>query len=71
MTAGPGGWASADAIQAEWDAELASGAMDSLRYPELGYAACENGFAAGIPGDRNNTFKCNNVSMFHDWGRIA
>jgi hypothetical protein len=49
-------------LQAQWDAELASGAMDSSRYPELGYAACENGFAAAIPGDANNTFRCNNVS---------
>lgn len=48
--------------QAQWDAEIASGQMDSSRYPELGYTACENGFAAAIPGDFNNTFKCNNVS---------
>jgi choice-of-anchor B domain-containing protein len=35
--------------------------MDSSRYPELGYTPCENGFAAAIPGDTNNTFRCNNV----------
>ncbi|KAF2629561.1 hypothetical protein BU25DRAFT_429841 [Macroventuria anomochaeta] len=50
---------------AEWDAELASGAMDSSQYPGLGYTACENGFAAAIPGDKNNTFKCNNVDLYH------
>jgi hypothetical protein len=37
--------------------------MESSRYPELGYTPCENGFAAGVRGDVNNTFKCNNVSM--------
>lgn len=36
--------------------------MDSSRYPALGYTECKDGFAAAIPGDRNNTFKCNNVS---------
>ena len=35
--------------------------MDSSRYPELGYTPCEDGFAAAIPGDKNNTFRCNNV----------
>ncbi|OAL52974.1 hypothetical protein IQ07DRAFT_347315 [Pyrenochaeta sp. DS3sAY3a] len=50
---------------AQWDAELASGAMESSQYPELGYTACENGFAAAIPGDFNNTFKCNNVDLYH------
>ncbi|KAL6704088.1 hypothetical protein ACN47E_008751 [Coniothyrium glycines] len=50
---------------AQWDAELASGAMESSGYPELGYTACENGFAAAIPGDFNNTFKCNNIDLYH------
>lgn len=50
---------------AQWDAELASGAMDSSKYPELDYTACENGFAAAIPGDFNNTFKCNNIDLYH------
>lgn len=36
--------------------------MDSSQYPELGYTACKDGFAAAIPGDKNNMFKCNNVS---------
>ena len=48
--------------QAQWDAELAAGVMQSSQYPELGYTACENGFAAAVPGDANNTFRCNNVS---------
>ncbi|KAF1842957.1 uncharacterized protein K460DRAFT_136923 [Cucurbitaria berberidis CBS 394.84] len=50
---------------AQWDAELASGQMDSSKYPELGYAPCENGFAAAIRGDSNNTFKCNNIDLYH------
>lgn len=39
--------------------------MDSTQYPELDYAACENGFAAGVPGDVNNTFRCNNIDLYH------
>jgi len=50
---------------AQWDAEIASGEMDSTRYPELGYTSCENGFAAAIPGDFNNTFKCHNIDLYH------
>ncbi|KAH8730088.1 hypothetical protein GQ44DRAFT_747098 [Phaeosphaeriaceae sp. PMI808] len=50
---------------AQWDAELASGAMDSSKYPELSYTPCENGFAAAIPGDTNNTFRCNNIDLYH------
>jgi hypothetical protein len=56
-------------MKAQWDAEMAAGAMDSTQYPELGYTKCEDGFAAAIPGDKNNTFKCNNVSnssVFND-----
>jgi hypothetical protein len=41
---------------------MAAGAMNSTQYPELGFTKCENGFAEAIPGDANNTFKCNNVS---------
>lgn len=37
--------------------------MDSTQYPELGYTACVDGFAAAIPGDVNNTFRCNNVRL--------
>ncbi|KAH4412084.1 hypothetical protein HBH70_069750 [Parastagonospora nodorum] len=50
---------------AQWDAEIASGAMESSRYPELHYTPCEDGFAAAIPGDTNNTFRCNNVDLYH------
>lgn len=37
--------------------------MDSSKYPELGHTPCVDGFAAAVPGDVNNTFKCNNVSL--------
>lgn len=50
-------------MKKQWEAELQAGQMDSSRYPELGYTPCENGFAAAIPGDSNNTFRCNNVSL--------
>lgn len=46
-------------IQAQWNAELVSGAMNSSQWPELGYTKCENGFAAAIPGSTNDTFRCN------------
>jgi hypothetical protein len=36
--------------------------MESSQYPELGYTACKNGIAEAISGDKNNTFKCRNVS---------
>lgn len=41
---------------------MAAGEMDSEQYPELGYTPCVDGFAAAIPGDANNTFRCSNVS---------
>ncbi|KAH8846835.1 hypothetical protein MCOR27_010753 [Pyricularia oryzae] len=49
----------------QWDAQIASGQMNSFQYPELGYTKCENGFAAAIPGDFNSTFRCNNVDLYH------
>ncbi|KDN61391.1 hypothetical protein CSUB01_12362 [Colletotrichum sublineola] len=45
---------------AQWEAEAEAGLMDSARYPELGYTPCIDGFAAAIPGDANNTFRCGN-----------
>lgn len=47
----------------QWDFELASGSMNSELYPELGFTKCIDGFAAAIPGDFNNTFKCRNVRI--------
>lgn len=39
--------------------------FNSAQYPELGYTPCVDGFAAAIPGDVNNTFRCDNVSSWH------
>ncbi|KAK5072009.1 hypothetical protein LTS08_000891 [Lithohypha guttulata] len=50
---------------AQWDAEIAAGQMESSQYPELGYTKCENGFAAAIPGDFNNTFRCSQIDLYH------
>lgn len=39
--------------------------MDSTMYPSFagaGPVACVDGYAEVIPGDGNNTFKCNKVS---------
>lgn len=36
--------------QAQWDAEMAAGQMNSSQWPELGYTKCIDGFAAAIPG---------------------
>lgn len=56
---------------AHWDFEVASGAMNSELYPELGYTKCIDGFAAAIPGDFNNTFKCRNVSCSPQWSNLC
>lgn len=50
--------------QAQWNSELAAGLLDSAQYPELSYTPCVDGLATAIPGDANNTFQCNNVSIF-------
>ncbi|KAF2225344.1 hypothetical protein BDZ85DRAFT_215457 [Elsinoe ampelina] len=48
-----------------WKRAEEAGVMVSSRYPELGYTKCVNGFAEAIPGDRNNTFRCNNIDLYH------
>ncbi|KLU85098.1 hypothetical protein MAPG_04130 [Magnaporthiopsis poae ATCC 64411] len=52
-------------LQAQWAKEAAAGQMDSARYPELGFTRCIDGFAAAIPGDANNTFRCRNIDLYH------
>lgn len=44
---------------------MQTGAMNSTQWPELGFTKCENGFAAAIPGDVNNTFSCHNTDLYH------
>lgn len=57
--------------QATWDRQIASGAMDSTQYKSHPISAaaapvqCINGTAKVVPGDRLNTFKCNNVCCHH------
>ena len=48
-----------------WARQRAAGAFESEQYPELGYTACVDGVAAAIPGDANNTFRCNNIDLYH------
>ncbi|KAL8376846.1 hypothetical protein RB595_007803 [Gaeumannomyces hyphopodioides] len=50
---------------AQWAKETATGLMDSSRYSELGFTKCIDGFAAAIPGDANNTFRCRNIDLYH------
>ncbi|EPS43250.1 hypothetical protein H072_2760 [Dactylellina haptotyla CBS 200.50] len=47
-----------------WDRQRAAGLMTAA-YPELGFTACKDGIAAAVPGDKNNTFKCNNLDLYH------
>ncbi|CAH0045576.1 unnamed protein product [Clonostachys solani] len=49
---------------AQWAEEEALGKMDSSQYPPLGYTPCVNGFAAAIPGDELNTFRCHNIDLY-------
>ncbi|GJC97586.1 hypothetical protein ColKHC_06412 [Colletotrichum higginsianum] len=54
--------------KASWDRQIESGEMDSTAYrsrlAEEGPVACVDGVAAVVPGDANNTFKCNKVDFY-------
>ncbi|KAK8246283.1 hypothetical protein HDK90DRAFT_407549 [Phyllosticta capitalensis] len=50
---------------ATFDRQRAAGAYASAQYPELGYTECVDGLAVAISGDANNTFRCNNVDLYH------
>ncbi|KAK6539917.1 hypothetical protein TWF694_008752 [Orbilia ellipsospora] len=52
------------AKHATWDRQRAAGLM-TANYPELGFTACKNGIAEAVPGDKNNTFRCNNIDLYH------
>ncbi|KAH7311336.1 hypothetical protein B0I35DRAFT_377428 [Stachybotrys elegans] len=54
-----------DIKMSQWAEEEALGMMESSQYPELGYTPCVNGFAAAIPGDDHNTFRCRNIDLYH------
>ncbi|KAK6353135.1 hypothetical protein TWF696_005125 [Orbilia brochopaga] len=49
---------------ATWAAKRAAGEF-TAEYPELGFAACVDGVATAIEGDKMNTFKCSNVDLYH------
>lgn len=39
--------------------------MESSQYQEIGYVECVDGIAEAVAGDKNNTFKCSNVSTYY------
>lgn len=47
-----------------WDRQRDAGLLESSQYPALGYTACKNGIAEAIPGDKSNTFRCNNADLY-------
>ncbi|KAK1991998.1 hypothetical protein LX36DRAFT_733819 [Colletotrichum falcatum] len=54
--------------KASWDRQIESGEMDPTVYrsrlAEEGPVACVNGVAEVVPGDDNNTFRCNKVDFY-------
>lgn len=54
--------------QAEFARQREAGAYNSEVWPELGYTPCVNGWAEAVVGDRNNTFRCHNVSSHQKHG---
>ncbi|USW56143.1 hypothetical protein Slin15195_G094620 [Septoria linicola] len=49
---------------AAWSKVEAAGVFNAAQYPELGYTKCVNNFAEAIKGDRNNTFRCQNMGEY-------
>lgn len=52
-------------LQTAFSRQQDSGARDSVQYAALGLdgpISCVNGTAIAIPGDANNTFRCDKVS---------
>ncbi|KAI1878150.1 uncharacterized protein JN550_000332 [Neoarthrinium moseri] len=51
-----------------WDSRRAQGVYDSTQYKsysaEAGPVLCQDGVAAVIPGDANNTFRCNAIDFY-------
>jgi hypothetical protein len=47
--------------QASWARQKEEGQYDQDKYPALGYSECIGGYATGVEGDANQTFKCSNV----------
>lgn len=51
---------------ASWDRQRAAGQFDQSQYPALDVplVRCEGGLATVIPGDANQTFRCNNMDLY-------
>ncbi|KAF3926875.1 hypothetical protein ABW20_dc0104449 [Dactylellina cionopaga] len=47
-----------------WDQQIAAGVM-TAPYAELGFTPCTNGVARAIADDKMNTFKCDNIDLYH------
>ena len=55
--------------QADFAQQKALGLYNSSRYPDINtHVPCVNGKAIAIPGNREYTFKCNDVSGSHTYG---
>ncbi|KAH7634660.1 hypothetical protein B0T09DRAFT_378529 [Sordaria sp. MPI-SDFR-AT-0083] len=48
----------------QWEAKLASGALNSTQWPRLNYTKCVNGIAEAIHGDALQTFRCKNMDLY-------
>lgn len=50
--------------QEQWEAKLASGALNSTQWPRLNYTKCVNGIAEAIHADALQTFRCKNMDLY-------
>ncbi|KAF2458122.1 hypothetical protein BDY21DRAFT_341600 [Lineolata rhizophorae] len=50
---------------AQFARQRAAGAYNSAQYQELGYTPCVDGLATAVEGDAMNTFRCNNIDLYH------
>ncbi|KAK3955699.1 hypothetical protein QBC32DRAFT_310818 [Pseudoneurospora amorphoporcata] len=48
----------------QWEAKMASGALNSTQWPRLNYTKCVNGIAEAIRGDALQTFRCKNMDLY-------
>ena len=51
---------------ASWDRQREAGELESSKWQALQapYVKCEGGLATVVPGDANQTFKCNNMDLY-------
>jgi hypothetical protein len=48
-----------------WKKAEEAGVFASAQYPALGYTRCVNGRAVASPGGAANTFRCQNMDLYH------